>query len=704
MRTRESESAGKNTDRRRTADALAQSERQLRVLAEELADERAHLVAAQSVAKLGSWSTELRGMAVTWSAETHRMFGTDPATFAPTYERFLARVHPEDRTAVDRAFLASFESRTTHNIAHRITTITGDVKFVEEAWRVTHGDDGTPLRAVGTIQDVSERREAEERVRAADARLRAVLNNAPVIIVAVDPQGTFTLSEGRGLEAAGLAPGQIVGQSVADLFAHIDVVQADGVTLSVSEAVHRVLAGDSVSGLAKMGSEYFDNDFVPDRDADGRVVGMIGVASVVTARHLAELRVQHLSRVHAMLSGINETIVREHQSGTMLESACRLAVERGQFAMAWIALAAETGTLVLTAHAGAHADTVQEMRTLLGSAGLGPGCAFTARALSSGESVICHDMASDPLALPWRNVAHGRSYGSMASLPLKVRGAVIGTFNLYATEPSAFDAEEMRLLNQLARDIAFGLELHEREHERGRIDAALRDSETSLRRSMADLQAVSARLNQAREQERVKMARDIHDHLGQALTVLKMDVAEVRRRLDAGDNAMVGERLTQMSSLLDTSMEDVRRVAAELRPVVLDDLGFVAAIRAYLIDIERRAHVRCAFHTALTDLAIADDRATALFRILQEALTNVIRHADARRVDVRLTVEAGVVRLAVHDDGRGITAAAAGNPRALGIVGMGDRARLFGGDVAVFGGPDEGTTVTVELPLAEGAP
>jgi signal transduction histidine kinase len=196
------------------------------------------------------------------------------------------------------------------------------------------------------------------------------------------------------------------------------------------------------------------------------------------------------------------------------------------------------------------------------------------------------------------------------------------------------------------------------------------------------------------------MARDIHDNLGQALTALKMDVAEIRRRLDAGESASIRERLTEMSALIDTSVDDVRRVAAELRPVVLDDLGFVGAIRAYLIDVERRAAIRCVLWTPSGDVPIAGDRATALFRILQEALTNVVRHAEATRVDVSLTVEDGRVRLVVRDNGRGVPAAAVTDPRSLGLLGMRDRAVLIGGDVSVCGGPGAGTTVTVELPLA----
>lgn len=197
---------GQFADRRRTAKALAESERHLRALSDELEIERSHLLAAQSVARMGSWLTDLHQMTVTWSEQTHRIFETDPATFWPTHDRFLARVHPADRIAVDQAFVASFGSRATHTIEHRIMAADGRVKFVSESWRVTQSDDGTPLRATGTIQDITERKEAEERVRAADARLRIFLNNAPVIILAIDRHGIFTMAEGRGLEAAGLEP------------------------------------------------------------------------------------------------------------------------------------------------------------------------------------------------------------------------------------------------------------------------------------------------------------------------------------------------------------------------------------------------------------------------------------------------------------------------------------------------------------------
>lgn len=231
-----------------------------------------------------------------------------------------------------------------------------------------------------------------------------------------------------------------------------------------------------------------------------------------------------------------------------------------------------------------------------------------------------------------------------------------------------------------------------------------RRTQERLRDSMVRLRALSTRMNTIREQERASMARDVHDHLGQSLTALAMDVAEVRRRMRSADAAAVEERLQDMSALIDTAIDDVRRVATELRPVVLDDLGLVAAIRSYLTDIERRARMACVLTTSVSDLEIPDERATALFRILQEALTNVMRHASARRVDVSLEVDGAVVRLIVRDDGRGIPAAAPVDPRALGLTGMRDRALLFDGDVTITGEPGAGTTVAAHIPLGAHAP
>ncbi len=160
------------TERKLAEFALAESESQQRGLAVLVERERARLAAAQAVAKVGSWETDLSTFTVTWSEETHHIFGTDPATFAPTHQAFLARVHPDDRAAVESAFTGSVQSDGVHQIEHRVISIDGTVKVVEERWQVFRDAEGRPVRALGTCHDITERAQAQAELQRAQTMAR----------------------------------------------------------------------------------------------------------------------------------------------------------------------------------------------------------------------------------------------------------------------------------------------------------------------------------------------------------------------------------------------------------------------------------------------------------------------------------------------------------------------------------------------------
>lgn len=225
-------------------------------------------------------------------------------------------------------------------------------------------------------------------------------------------------------------------------------------------------------------------------------------------------------------------------------------------------------------------------------------------------------------------------------------------------------------------------------------------SESHLRALVVQLRALSARLDSIREEERTRIARDLHDDLGQTLTALKMDLAQLGRDLKYGRaGSTIDERLREMSSLVEMCMKNTRRIATDLRPSVLDDIGILAAIEWQLAEFERRSGLSTTLAVAAADVEIDAARGTALFRIVQEALTNVVRHADASHVDVLFRVADGTVHVTVRDNGRGIGSDGTSNPLSLGLLGMRERAALLGGRVTVAGEPNQGTTVTVSLPL-----
>ncbi len=208
-----------------------------------------------------------------------------------------------------------------------------------------------------------------------------------------------------------------------------------------------------------------------------------------------------MNRVYAVLSDINQNIVREKDPAAMLAAACRIAVEKGRFLMAWLGLVdAADGRLKITAHAGATDGTLKILQTLIGHEQRGGDCRFTAQAWQTGRHGICNDIAGDPQAAGWREAALERRYRAMVSLPLKVENKVIGTFNLYASEPGFFDADEMRLLDELAMDIGFALEVNGRETERQRFEHDLHESEARFRELAETVQEVFWITDPARSQ------------------------------------------------------------------------------------------------------------------------------------------------------------------------------------------------------------
>lgn len=233
-------------------------------------------------------------------------------------------------------------------------------------------------------------------------------------------------------------------------------------------------------------------------------------------------------------------------------------------------------------------------------------------------------------------------------------------------------------------------------------------AEEALLRSRAQLRRLAARQQAVREEERARLAREIHDELGQVLTALKIDLQWLQQRVAApaprprvlpvARSLPVTRKLKDMSALLDRTLADVHRIATELRPGVLDDLGLQSAVQWLTADFEQRTGIRSEAHVSSPEETIEDGQATAAFRILQEALTNIARHAQATHVDVRLEVTSDTLELTVTDDGRGISETEAAAPRSLGLLGMSERALACGGVVTVFGRPGGGTTVALHLP------
>lgn len=224
-----------------------------------------------------------------------------------------------------------------------------------------------------------------------------------------------------------------------------------------------------------------------------------------------------------------------------------------------------------------------------------------------------------------------------------------------------------------------------------------------LSNSREELRELTKHLETLRESEQKRIALEIHDELGQALTGLKMRLHMLKRQ--AGSNGFAadldfGSGFDEITGMVDSTISTVRRIASELRPSLLDDFGLVAAMEWQSVEFERKTSIPCVFTTDTDNLDLGSDSNTAVYRILQEALTNAARHSGASRVWVDLQTNAHEIVMKVRDDGAGIDIGRLSRNRSLGIIGMRERSRLLGGEISIDNGENFGTTVELCIPAS----
>jgi signal transduction histidine kinase len=212
------------------------------------------------------------------------------------------------------------------------------------------------------------------------------------------------------------------------------------------------------------------------------------------------------------------------------------------------------------------------------------------------------------------------------------------------------------------------------------------------------LRSLTARLESIREEERTRISREVHDELGQQLTVLKMNISWINKKLDRQPE--ISAKLSSMLQIVDETIHTVRKISTELRPGILDDLGLAAAIEWQCREFEKKTGITCAFHNKTGDFEFNSEISTAVFRIVQEALTNVLRHSEATRVDITMFIRGDELMVDIKDNGKGISVNELNNTHSLGLLGIKERAHLLGGDCSIVGMDGKGTEVMLHIPLA----
>ena len=512
-----------------------------------------------------------------------------------------------------------------------------EMKYGDKFLSITIGP--FPEGAIITSQDITERKKAEEALRESDERFRMMLRNTAITIFSQDKDLRYTW-------AYSLSPGfdedAILGKTDADLVTPENAKKPMTIKRQVLQTGQGTRA--EASYIKDGEKQFYDLMVEPLVDTTGEIVGVICLSIDITERKKAEERLQESEEqfrvsVETLLDGFGIFSTIRDKKGHIADFRYEYINEAG----------CQLNKMTREEQIG---HTLLELLPMRKDTGL-----FDeyARLVETGKPIVKESLVYEDV------------------------------FGVGQKLSRAFDVRAVKLGDGFAvtwRDVT----------GRKKAEGEIKNSREQLRNLAAHLQAV-------REQERTLIAREMHDELGQSLTALKMDIALLSPKLPKEQKFLL-DKTKSMSKLVDTTLQTVKRISTELRPGLLDDLGLAAAIEWQGEEFQNRTGIKCEMTIIPSDIILDPDRSTAIFRIFQETLTNVARHARATKIKVTLRKKARKIELRVKDNGKGITEKQMADSKSFGLIGIRERVQFFGGAVEIKGIPDKGTTVIATIPLS----
>ncbi|MCX6291473.1 MAG: PAS domain S-box protein, partial [Bacteroidetes bacterium] len=473
-----------------------------------LVENETRLKEAQRLALIGSWDSDLINDHIKWSDEVYRIFGLEPQEFKATYQAFLEHVHPDDRSFLNESYNKSIKEKSRFDIVHRIVMKDQSIKYVNEKCETFYDETGKAIRSIGTVQDITERKKAEDEIKLSQERFRTLYEENPLMNFTLDKKGNILSVNKRGAKELEYTPDELIGKPVFRIFHAED---HEKVLLQIQKCIS-------------------------------------------TPRQSFSWEMSQLTR-----------------------SGCTI----------WVS---ETGTALPDEHGNYLV------------------------------MVVCENV----------------------------------------TERKKTE-EELHQMNE-------------------------------------QLRYLSSHLQSIREEERANIAREIHDELGQQLTGLKMDASWLNKKIPAEDK-ISHDKIKDMISLLDETVKTVRRISTELRPSILDDLGLVDALDWQSSEFEKRTGIHCRFKSTSAEMQLDKNLSTGIFRVYQETLTNIARHAEATEIKTFFELSDQHAILMIRDNGKGFDEAEIKNKHTLGLTGMKERAIMFGGKLTIESSKGKGTAILLRVPL-----
>jgi len=671
------------------------------------------------------------------------------------------------------------------------------------------------------FRNISEKKRAEQQLKTSEEKTRLIMNSALDAIISIDEAGLITFWNPQAEQTFGWSAEEITGKSLTDTIIppQYREMHQKGMELyrqtGKGPVLNKII---EISAVNRSGAEFpIELTIIPVRYNGS--VSFSAFIRDISLRKKAEEKILKANRLYFFISQVNQMIVRATNQETLFKEACRIAVELGKFSLAWIGLVDEaTESVVPVVYAGEENKYLSEIKPI-SIKDIPEGHGPTGQAIRNGQYYICNDIEADPAMDPWKDAALSRGYRSSMSLPIIKSGKVVGAFSFYAPVKNFFDDSEIALLEEATGDVAFALEVFEKEEMRRKAEQGIVESERRyhtlaevspvgifhtdaagsttyvnprwcqisgityekamgngwfeavhpddrdmLRRNWEEatrhqqvsvseyrfvrpngstawvigqaiperdadgaivgyvgtttditdrklaekemeessqkLRQLTTHLLNIREEERKRIGREIHDELGQQLTAIKMDISWIAKKTDPSQEAFK-TKLQNVIALLDGGNQSIRRILNELRPVILDDYGLLEALRWQAQQFTANTHIPVAMTASESDMKIPEEISTCIFRVFQEALTNITRYAKATQVKVSLDIDSDSVLMNIEDNGLGFDTELTKTKKSFGILGMKERVASLNGRFDLSSVPGNGTRISIHIPITQ---
>ncbi len=605
-----------------------------KIIQREFESNRLQMLQAQNIAQLGSWEWDMIVNTVSWSENLYSLYGTDRNTFQATFEGFMSRVHPDDQEYVTNTITECAKTQIPMDYYHRTIPINGQVHTMHCNGIVIADEEGIPLTMVGTAQDVTKTVEADRALKESEKRL-------------ANAQSIAHLGHWQENHKTGELFYSDEGKRILGLDIESEVKQGD---------FWKVVHPEEVEEF-KLKWKKIEQKMEP-YEGTYRVLLKNG-----EVRHI-QARVKFQKDKHGKLEltlGTDQDITELVEANIQLENSQKRLKQAQQLAL--------IGNWEFDATTG-KTYWSDECKRLFGFE-------TDLEVENKAYWAKIHPDDHDWLLDLWKE-------SKISLKPYKVvYQATIDNQIKYLRESTEFTA-----------------------HQDGKVYRCLgtiqditteKNAEQEIKDSHDRLRGLSKHLQTIQEDERAHIAREIHDELGQRLTGIKMDLSWIGNKIPQ-DNKTVFERINSLNLLIDDTVQSVRKISSELHPAILDDLGLKAAMEWQVSEFIRRTNTKCDLVMNEDDFEFDASQEKALFRIMQESLTNIMRHANAKKVSVLLEKTQDGINFSIRDNGIGIDNYDEKTHSSFGILSMQERAYSLGGVLTISSKLNEGTNINLFIP------